>query len=242
MKLPWQLASVSSKHILSSSSSHNIRKSSDHICQGVSSKHELSSSSSNNRSENHRITIARVFPRNTNWAPRALYCSNQCSECAICRSAKSVERNENNWTIKGFCSCLLGTICQSSFRIQPTVPISQLSKGNWIHIFSCNWWPDTDLHIYLFSNFLDGATDSRSIWYVIIIIIIIIYRAAAGQTCKSLLLTRCSAFCPKDSGRNRATEGQCDRGLLIATLGMKMGRPLSRLADNFSAGLTQIAA
>ena len=75
MKLPWQLASVSSKHILSSSSSHNIRKSSDHICQGVSSKHELSSSSSNNRSENHRITIARVFPRNTNWAPRALIIS-----------------------------------------------------------------------------------------------------------------------------------------------------------------------
>ena len=48
---------------------------------------------------------------------------------------------------------LLGSICQSNFRIQPTVTVSQLSKWNWKHIFSCKCWPDTTFIFIYFLTF-----------------------------------------------------------------------------------------
>ena len=77
---------------------------------------------------------------------------------------------------------LLGTICQSKFRIQPTVTVSQLSKRNWKHIFfhaNVNQIL-TFIFIHFIIYFLDGATDTCSenvsfkehanTWIIIIII------------------------------------------------------------------------
>ena len=59
---------------------------------------------------------------------------------------------------------LPGTICQSNFRIQPTVTVSQLSKWNWKHIFHANV---DQILTFIFIYFLFFWMVDLCYWYVL---------------------------------------------------------------------------